>query len=48
LLDGIAEIIIGGTLYNLQAGHSIILPANTPHSLKANEKFKMMLVMLKN
>jgi len=48
LLDGEAEISIGGTLYNLQTGQSIILPANIPHSIKANEKFKMMLTMIKN
>ncbi|KAA9035942.1 cupin domain-containing protein [Ginsengibacter hankyongi] len=47
LLDGEAEITIGGTLYNLHAGQSIILPSNTPHSLKANERFKMMLIMIK-
>lgn len=48
LLDGNAEITIGGTPYNLQTGKSIILPANIPHSLKANEKFKMMLTMIKS
>ena len=47
LLDGKAEITIGTTLYHLQTGQSIILPANIPHSLKANEKFKMMLTMIK-
>jgi quercetin dioxygenase-like cupin family protein len=48
LLDGKAEITIGGTLYNLQAGQNIILPSNIPHSLKANERFKMMLTMIKS
>ena len=48
LLDGKAEIVIGGAPYNLHAGQSIILPANIPHSLKANEKFKMMLTMIKS
>lgn len=48
LLDGKAEITIGGTSYNLQAGQNIILPANIPHALKANEKFKMMLTMIKS
>lgn len=48
LLDGKAEITIGGIAYNLKAGESIILPSNTPHSLKANERFKMMLVMIKS
>lgn len=48
LLDGKAEIIIGGTSYHLHTGQNIILPANIPHSLKANEKFKMMLTMIKS
>jgi quercetin dioxygenase-like cupin family protein len=50
LLDGKAEITIGGTTYHLQIGigQSVILPANIPHSLKANEKFKMMLTMIKS
>jgi quercetin dioxygenase-like cupin family protein len=48
LLDGKAEITIGETSYHLQAGQNIILPANIPHSLKANEKFKMMLTMIKS
>ena len=48
LLDGKAEITIGGTVYHLQTGQCIILPANIPHSLKAIEKFKMMLTMIKS
>jgi quercetin dioxygenase-like cupin family protein len=48
LLDGKAEIIIGGTPHNLMAGQNIILPANIPHALKATERFKMMLTMIKN
>ena len=31
LLDGKAEIIIGGTSYNLNTGQNIILPANVHH-----------------
>ena len=48
LLDGKAEISIGGSPFNLEAGQSIILPANIPHALKATERFKMMLTMIKN
>lgn len=48
LLDGKAEITIGGTPYNLQTGQSIILPATIPHSLKVIGKFKMMLTMIKS
>ncbi|WP_373496552.1 cupin domain-containing protein [Aquiflexum sp.] len=48
LLDGEAEITISGELFLLQSGQSIILPANIPHALKAKEKFKMMLTMIKS
>jgi quercetin dioxygenase-like cupin family protein len=48
MLDGKAEITIGGAPYNLQAGQNIVLPASIPHSLKAVEKFKMMLTMIKS
>ncbi|MBN2753370.1 MAG: cupin domain-containing protein [Candidatus Goldbacteria bacterium] len=45
--EGEAQIKIGGNQVNLKAGESIIMPADIPHSLKAAEKFKMMLVMIK-
>ena len=48
LLDGSAEVSIGGTPFQLKKGESIILPANVPHALRANEKFKMMLTMIKS
>ncbi|MGB3007995.1 MAG: cupin domain-containing protein [Chitinophagaceae bacterium] len=47
IIDGAAEISIGGQPYILLAGQCIILPANIPHSLKATEKFKMILTMIK-
>lgn len=48
VLDGTAEITIGGTPHHVTKGEGIILPANIPHSLKANERFKMMLTMIKS
>lgn len=48
LLDGAAEITISGKAFQLKAGEIIIMPANVPHALKATEKFKMMLVMIKS
>lgn len=48
ILDGVAEIIIGGVSHTLKGGQSIILPANIPHALKATEKFKMMLTMIRS
>ncbi len=46
------EKIIGqaGSLNDLvdyQEGEIIIMPANNPHALKATERFKMMLVMVR-
>lgn len=48
ILDGEAEIIIGGISNRVKNGQCIILPADIPHALKANERFKMMLIMIKN
>jgi quercetin dioxygenase-like cupin family protein len=48
VVDGKGEISIGGTLYILKAGEAIILPANVPHAVKAIEKFKMILTMIKS
>lgn len=48
ILDGKAEIVIGGQPHLLETGQCIILPADVPHGLKAVERFKMMLVRIKN
>ena len=48
VLDGTAEITIGGNTFTLQTGGCIFLPANVPHALVAVESFKMMLTMIKN
>ena len=47
ILDGKAEITISGTLSDVKAGQIIMMPANKPHALKAIERFKMMLIMIK-
>jgi quercetin dioxygenase-like cupin family protein len=47
VVDGKAEITISGVKHNLQAGQMIIMPANQPHAVKAIEKFKMLLVMIR-
>ena len=48
VVDGEPEIIISGKSFNPKAGDVIIMPANEPHSLKAVNRFKMMLVMIKS
>lgn len=48
ILDGEAEITIDGKLHLLKKGESIIMPANVPHALKAVERFKMLLTMIRD
>jgi quercetin dioxygenase-like cupin family protein len=48
ILDGSVEITLENKPVTLTAGESILMPANIPHALKAVEKFKMMLIMIKN
>ncbi len=47
VVDGKADIIINGVSNILEAGETIIMPANIPHALKAVERFKMVLTMIK-
>ena len=47
ILDGEAEIWIGGQTFRVKQGESIILPANIPHALSAVARFKMMLTMIR-
>ncbi len=47
ILDGKAEIKIGGELFLLGEGETIVMPADVPHALRAVERFKMLLVMVK-
>jgi quercetin dioxygenase-like cupin family protein len=48
VVDGRGEIIIGGKSFFLETNDSIIMPANIPHAVKAAEKFKMVLTMIKS
>jgi len=48
IFDGEAEITIAGKPFHLKKGQVIIMPANKPHALRAIEKYKMMLVMIKS
>jgi len=47
-LDGKGLVTIAGRPFELTAGESIILPAGVPHAVNATERFKMMLVMIKD
>jgi quercetin dioxygenase-like cupin family protein len=47
IVDGEAEVIIGGVSTAVKAGEIIIMPANTHHAMKAPKRFKMLLTMIR-
>jgi quercetin dioxygenase-like cupin family protein len=47
VLEGEADVTISGQPFVLGAGDAIIMPANEPHALKARQKFKMLLTMIR-
>lgn len=47
VIDGEGFFTIGGEEHNLREGQLIIMPANAPHAVKAQERFKMLLTMLR-
>jgi len=47
ILDGRAEITIGGKTSTVETGEMLIMPANIVHALHAKERFKMLLVMIR-
>ena len=47
IIDGKANIYIDGKEHIVEKGKFIIMPKDLPHLLRAIEKFKMMLVMIR-
>jgi quercetin dioxygenase-like cupin family protein len=47
VLDGQALLTIGGKGVQVSAGQVIIMPANVPHAVAAQERFKMLLTMIR-
>lgn len=48
VLDGEAEITLQAKPVTVSSGQMIIMPANIPHSLRAIERFKMLLIMVRS
>ena len=48
IIDGRAEIIIDGQSNLLDTGQAIIIPAHRPNKINANERFKMILTVIKS
>ena len=47
ILDGRAELTIGGESVPAEAGQIVLMPADVPHALRADGPFKMLLTMLR-
>lgn len=48
IIDGKAEIVIDGKSNMLQSGEGIVIPAHRSNIIKANERFKMILTIIKS
>jgi quercetin dioxygenase-like cupin family protein len=48
IIDGCAEIIIDGKSNILHSGEGIVIPAHRSNIIKANERFKMILTIIKS
>ena len=48
VIDGEVELTLSGKPHRLRAGDMIMMPAGEPHALKAAQRFKMMLVMVRS
>jgi len=48
VLEGEAEVAISGKAQRLRGGEMIVMPAGEPHALKAVERFKMALIMIRS
>ena len=47
VIEGSASFMIGGKEMRVSAGEIVIMPANGPHAVIAEEKFKMLLTMIR-
>ncbi|MDP6630857.1 MAG: cupin domain-containing protein [Kiritimatiellia bacterium] len=47
ILDGEGTVTIDGEIKKVQTGQMMIMPANIPHDVQAEERFKMLLIMIR-
>jgi quercetin dioxygenase-like cupin family protein len=48
VVDGEAEVTIAGKSVAVDTGKMVMLPAHKPHALRAVERFKMLLIMVRS
>lgn len=47
ILEGEAELVIGGKTVKAVTGRTVIMPARIPHAVRAVRRFKMLLTMIR-
>jgi quercetin dioxygenase-like cupin family protein len=47
VVDGEADVTVGTKKHRVSTGEVILLPADIPHSVHANTRFKMLLTMIR-
>jgi quercetin dioxygenase-like cupin family protein len=47
VLEGEARLTIGGETVMARAGELVVMPANVPHDVRADQPFKMLLIMIR-
>lgn len=47
IIEGEARLLIGGEEVKAKAGELVIMPANIPHDVQAENRFKMLLIMIR-
>ena len=48
VLDGTAELTVGGASHRLDAGEALVMPGGVPHAVRAPDRFKMLLTMIRS
>ena len=46
VIDGVGRFVVDGKSYTLKQGQSLVMPAKKPHSVHAEEDFKMVLTVV--
>lgn len=46
VLEGSGKFVVDGSEYRLSSGETLVMPANKPHSVHAEEAFQMLLTVV--
>lgn len=47
-VDGSATVAVAGEGHQIYSGQIVLLPAGVPHSIQADDRFKMLLIMMRS